>query len=48
MINSTAIIFSLGMVIFFAVRAAFLDRQVPWFDRRRSAGAEDRIQQSSR
>ncbi len=34
MIDTAAIIFSLGMVILIAVRAAFLDRQLPWFVRR--------------
>ena len=31
MIDTTAIIFSLGMVIYIIYRASFLDRQLPWF-----------------
>jgi hypothetical protein len=31
MIDTTAIIFSLGMVIFVIYRASLLDRRLPWF-----------------
>jgi len=31
MIDTTAIIFSLGMVIYVIYRASLLDRQLPWF-----------------
>jgi hypothetical protein len=46
MIDTVAIVFSLGMVIFIAVRAALLDRQLPWFGRRPPAVAHGRIHKS--
>ena len=46
MIDTLAIVFSLGMVIFIAGRAALLDRQLPWFDRRPAPVAHGRIQKS--
>ncbi len=33
MINNACILFSLGMVIFVAVRAAMLDAKRPWFQK---------------
>ena len=35
MIDSFAMIFSLGMVLFVILRASYLDRQSPWFGERR-------------
>ena len=44
MIDTTAIIFSLGMVIYVIYRANLLDRQLPWFggDRRNERNKRNR------